>query len=1210
MSAKSPIVCAFGTRHAPEDIVRDLVHSTLGGARLEVVDHGLRLYCDGGARDDATARAVTALRARFSPLTSVTVVTEKVLGFSVIDRRERPFEIVALAEVFDPREGFEKTIDGLFERLGISESPGDGEVVSPRELQGAYEVVSEAIAHALRAKCKGVSCSVMALVPAREGWAIVGDDPRGSPKVYVGYILRPDGVSASREAVIIAATRERWALERFALHLGDAPVRADTPELYLDGLAWKSSRRPTIATSPGALPIIVDAERCTSCGLCEAVCPTGYLGPNGAPSGRSHAACTRCHDCIEACPVDALRPSYDNDSGLRERALAWRAGWLSRLAGGAGPSVPAVQLPGFLLPRADRRPPRYVLGLAVMTLQEHAAVLLRDGEIIGAIENERLVRVRHAGWHPPGREGVTAAVDPTLCLEEILCRRPVRALLEREKITLDDIDLFAVNGLHGRYVDRIDFTDAGVALGDVRAGRVMYIPHHLCHAASALRASGVDSAWVLTIDGRGDRECATVFRADDGELRAVDTLLALDDRSIGGVYEGITRLLGFGSHGQGSVMALAAFGVDRIDVSAHLGVRDDGTIIAHESGLDTTFARFARSPDEPIGEGHRDLAASVQKALERVAIAMLRRVAGDGPLDALCVAGGVALNCSMNEALRTKFSPGVMFVQPAANDAGTALGAALEAWRRVVSSKGPSRRLSTAGLGPDFGDREIVAALERSGLEFHRSASIEETVAELLTQGEVVCWFQGEMEFGPRALGARSIVADPRKVSTKARVNAMKEREPWRPFGPSIIAGRESDWLEKPFDSRFMLFNTPVRPEKREQIAAVVHVDGTTRPQVVHESCLPRYHAMITAFERHTGVPMVLDTSFNRRGEPMVCTPEDALEAFVGLGADALAIGDYLVRPTKKVQSTPSLEALTLAPRGRRLSLRLTARCDFDCVHCTARDLRGRPDRSTAEALEALAKARLAGCDEVVFLRGEASLRRDLVEIIFRARAMGYRFVQLQTDGHALATVAWREALVNALDAFEVQLIAADALTHDRLTNTRNTFNSTLSVIQHLARSGRDLLVTVPLLRATLRSLPAIVALAHKLGARRVQFNFPRPVELDDRVELSQVPRLSVVAKALRPAALAALRNGMTVTTEAVPVCCLPEELRSTTDAHEDFSRHRIDDFTVLHDRADTVRQTQRPMPPPCRECSLRDHCGRTWALYFELFGSAELRPV
>jgi carbamoyltransferase len=757
----------------------------------------------------------------------------------------------------------------------------------------------------------------------------------------------------------------------------------------------------------------------------------------------------------------------------------------------------------------------------------------------------------------------------------------------------------------------------------LRTGRLLYLPHHLCHAASAFRVSGMDAAWVLVADGRGDRESASVFRAERGAIHPVDTLLSLEDRSIGGVYEGVTRLLGFGSHGQGSVMALASFGAPSVPFDAHLGVRDDGEVEVHEHGIDEAFADRRRRPEEPLDARHRDLAASLQRGLERVAIALLRRSAGDGPLDGLCLAGGVMLNCRMNERLRRTFQPAAIFAQPGANDAGTALGAALEADAALAPPGFRHPPMTHAYLGPAFDDGAIEAALRRARVRYRRVDDVASETAELLLAGKVVCWFQGRMEFGPRALGARSILADPRDPAMHARVNAIKKREPWRPFGPSILAGHERDWFDDGFDARFMLFTMPVRPDKRARIPAVVHVDGTTRPQVVHPETAPRYHAMISAFYAKSGVPMVLNTSFNQRGEPIVCTPEDAVVAFLGLGADALAIGDFLVEPLAAELPSPPADAdLAALPGGRRLLLRLSTECDLACTHCTLRDLvddRARrrlpATRTTAEALEALREGRRACCDELVILRGEAALREDLPLLVSRARAMGYRYVQLQTSGVSLASRARLEPLLGrgpgeGVDAFEVTVLGADERTHDALSRRPGTLRAQWTALAALVRAGKDVLATVPVLAGNHTTLPAIVAMLQKVGVRRLQLSFPRPVELASGVPEAGLLRLSVAAPRIAHAARLAAQAGLSVSTEGVPHCHLPAELRGAGEAAEDFGRHRVDDLHLVHEAADRARDADRPAPPPCRACSARAVCPRTWGAYLELHGSDELQPL
>jgi MoaA/NifB/PqqE/SkfB family radical SAM enzyme len=369
---------------------------------------------------------------------------------------------------------------------------------------------------------------------------------------------------------------------------------------------------------------------------------------------------------------------------------------------------------------------------------------------------------------------------------------------------------------------------------------------------------------------------------------------------------------------------------------------------------------------------------------------------------------------------------------------------------------------------------------------------------------------------------------------------------------------------------------------------------------------------MIEAFYRLKGVPMVLNTSFNRRGEPIVCTPSDAVESFVGLGADLLAIGDFLVEPLRaEVPARPDVGELARLPGGRRLALRLTTRCDYNCGHCTLRDQHGRPDRTFDDAQRSLVEGRQAGCDEVVFMRGEPTLRSDLAELVAAARAMGYRFVQVQTNGYALAQPAWRERLLRAgVGSFEVMVLADDERLHNELSDRPGSFVPAMTALKALAASDRELLVTVPVLRRNQRRLRPIVALLKRLGVQRVQFNFPRPVELKDRVITEPLPRLSIAARYVAQAARAAVQLGMQVTTEAFPDCLLPPELHGSPDAVEDFGRHRIDDLHLVHESLGAVRTTQRPEAPACRECSHRQSCPRTWGLYLELVGTDELTPI
>ncbi|MFA6316105.1 MAG: carbamoyltransferase C-terminal domain-containing protein, partial [Elusimicrobiota bacterium] len=558
--------------------------------------------------------------------------------------------------------------------------------------------------------------------------------------------------------------------------------------------------------------------------------------------------------------------------------------------------------------------------------------------------------------------------------------------------------------------------------------------------------------------------------------------------------------------------------------------------------------------------------------------------------------------------IRGKFGPGAMFIQPGANDAGTALGAALEALA-MLAPKAKDLVMGDAFLGPEFSEAEMQASLEEAGLPYRRSKAPGVEAAGLLSEGKVLGWFQGRLEFGPRALGHRSILADPRPKDMKDRVNKLKKRHPFRPFGPSILAGREGAWFADASDSRYMLFTVPVRPEKAALIPAVLHSDATTRPQSVHPESDPLYHGLLSEFERLTNVPMVLNTSFNRKGEPIVCTPREAVEAFKEMGLDALILGPFIAEKGGKVGPAAKDTLGRAKGSGRRLSLRLTVDCDLDCPHCTIRDLKGLEPRSFEAAVSALEKGRSAGCDELVLMRGEPTLWPRMAELCARARTLGYCFIQVQTHARMFSRPGARESLLEAVDGAEVALLAPDEALHDSLTGIPGSFREALMGIKVLLGAGKPVLVTVPVLRRNLDRLEAVPVLLHKLGVPRVQFNFPRPVQLPRDAVFEPLARLGDAAWAVSGAAMSARRLGLGVSTEGLPLCLLPEELRPGAETAQAWGRFRADDLNGVHDELGS-QISQRPEPPACRSCALRLKCPKTWALYLEVFGSAELRPV
>ncbi len=911
----NPITDWFGTRLEADELAAGLSANGLKDARLVIGDEGLRLEYSGfAATDDAPSLAITWLRTKFSPLVPVELATKAVDGVSVVDEREKATHHIHLFEFSEPSD-FADIARAALASVDTQAGPGADPAHFPKSRDkvalGMMEHLAQAWAEATAGKLAGpihwVEPGASEFDVETAGVHAVVWFRRGSDRgVAPGFVL----------ALTTRAELVPWLAE--ALQGNTAPRE----DVLMDGLVWGASRRPTVAArGDGSRAIRVDAERCDACAICEGMCPTGYLDGEGTPTTPDTTVCIRCFECVDACPLDALRPQYAADSATSSRTLEHRPTWLSRFRGEPGPAQPAPFTPSYLLPKPAQQKPRVILGLAIMTMQEHAAALVIDGELVGAVEEEKLARDRHYGRRAPGRPSfVTPAVDPTICIEEVLCRRSVRHLLAENGLTLDQVDVIAVNGLHGRFRHAFSLTNADAQIPTLVAGRTTYVPHHLSHAASAYRYSENEGGWVYTVDGRGDRETAAVFEVVDGNLVPRRTYLSLTDRSIGGVYEGVTRLLGFGSHGQGSVMALAGFGEPNVDLTRHLSVSDTGDALVHESGINSSFPGYAREFGAPFEQKHYDLAASLQLALEEAALRIVDGAVGDAKPSALALAGGVALNCHMNQRLRRHYNLDEVFAQPGANDGGTAAGAAAEAY---WLSTGSERLfpLRSASLGPTYNDSTISQTLQRWSVPHHRVENISAEVAERIAGGQVVAWFQGALEYGPRALGSRSLVADPRSQSVKDRLNAIKTRQDWRPFGPSILAGHEAEWFDEAFDSRFMLFTLPVKPRQQERVPAVVHVDGTTRPQSVHASELPEYHAMISAFYERTNIPMVINTSFNRRGEAIVCSPDDALESFWELRADALAIGPFIVEhpsPFRLGDTTPLTGRPNLSPPQRR----------------------------------------------------------------------------------------------------------------------------------------------------------------------------------------------------------------------------------------------------------------------------------------------------
>jgi carbamoyltransferase len=565
----------------------------------------------------------------------------------------------------------------------------------------------------------------------------------------------------------------------------------------------------------------------------------------------------------------------------------------------------------------------YTLGINA-AFHDSAACLVRDGSVVAAAEEERFTRIKHgkrpvpfSAWELPyaaidyclAEAGIELArcdhvaysFDPYLLLDERAdsislplepSARPASSglgpwgplflsyMVNAERQLVDG----APHHLRKRFVS---------AKND-RRWRWHFVEHHLAHEASAFLAAPFDEAAVMTLDGRGERTATSYGELVQGGYRRIGQVPL--PNSLGLLYERITDYLGFlRSSDEYKVMALASYGKNTfVDVLRdRIRVADDGSYTVAPLDLAALFGQ-PRAKGAPLEQRHFDLAHSLQTVLEETVIELARWLKQRTGADNLCMAGGVALNCVLNGHLRDAGIFREIWVQPAAGDAGTALGAAL--WTDwCENGRRRAYRMEHAFLGPEYSPAEIEQFLLRSKLPYRLLTDVAGEVAALLADDKIIGWFQGRMEFGPRALGGRSILASPLSPSMQQRLNEIKDREDFRPVAPVVLEEEAPFWFARGARSPFMLFVFDVLPHKAEWIPAVCHVDGTARVQTVNRSQHPLYYDLIKAFQRRTGVPVLVNTSFNTRGEPVVCTPRDAIECFWTSPLDALAIGPFLL---------------------------------------------------------------------------------------------------------------------------------------------------------------------------------------------------------------------------------------------------------------------------------------------------------------------------
>jgi carbamoyltransferase len=599
-----------------------------------------------------------------------------------------------------------------------------------------------------------------------------------------------------------------------------------------------------------------------------------------------------------------------------------------------------------------------ILGISAF-YHDSAAALVVDGEIVAAAQEERFTRRKHDAGFPTNAVNYCLAQGNVKLSELDHVAFYDKPFLKFERL-LETYVAFAPRGFRSFQMalplwikeklfqkDGLARELSGIEPGQDWAAKLLFAEHHLSHAASAFYPSPFEEALVLTLDGVGEW-CTTSAGLGSGADLAIHRELHFP-HSLGLLYSAATYYTGFKvNSGEYKVMGLAPYGepkyagaiLDKLmDLKADGSFRLDLSYFDYCTGLTMTNDKFAalfgepvRTPEKLLTQFHMDIAASVQAVTEEVMLRLTRSLAAETGAKNLCLAGGVALNCVANgKVLRDQRFENI-WIQPAAGDAGGALGAALSAYHlhagrpRVRPSSGDGMR--GAYLGPSFSQEEIERRLEAAGARFETvpEADMIARTAEDLAAGKAVGWFQGRMEFGPRALGARSILGDARSPSMQKTLNLrVKYRESFRPFAPSVLREEVGRWFELDEDSPYMLLVADVVPERRRamtpeeqalfgidklnvarsDIPAVTHVDYSARIQTVHQGTNPAYHALLTAFNGLTGCPVLVNTSFNVRGEPIVCTPEDAFRCFMGTDIERLVVGNCLL--AKEAQD-PSLK--------------------------------------------------------------------------------------------------------------------------------------------------------------------------------------------------------------------------------------------------------------------------------------------------------------
>lgn len=553
-------------------------------------------------------------------------------------------------------------------------------------------------------------------------------------------------------------------------------------------------------------------------------------------------------------------------------------------------------------------------------VHDPSAVIFEDAVPVYGVEEERFTRTKHAKSTFP-TNAIEACLDycdiQMADLEKIiltympelqmrLARHKLSNSFEKNSIaeSLYNLNESLKDLIIARFYSTIEIKRELEKNFETSIPPVEKREHHACHAASAFHPSGFDEALVLTVDGRGEYDSTVIWEGRSSGLNRVHTYEF--PNSIGHFFGVITEYLGYRAfNGEGKIMGLAPYGSENKNIESKLRsvidtgpnydvtyLTSGGEIKEGVSRLENLFGRSRKKEPVEFTDWERDLAYTCQKLTEEIIMNIVERYCSELKKSNVALSGGVALNCKMNKQVMEMDCVDDVFIQPVAHDGGLALGAGM-----LDHKPTNVPNMSDIYLGPEYSTEDVEKLLGKNKISYAKPENLEKRVAEHIADGDLIGWFQGRLEMGPRALGNRSILADPRTVESRDRVNKyVKHREEWRPFAPSILEEAADEYFVNAEESPYMIKTFDTVPEKRDDIEAVLHPgDNTTRPQTVRQDQNPTYHRLIKQFEEITGVPVLLNTSFNDHAEPIVNTPKEAIKDFYGMGLDVLVINDILI---------------------------------------------------------------------------------------------------------------------------------------------------------------------------------------------------------------------------------------------------------------------------------------------------------------------------